>query len=160
MQMIAGSTGASEGKISYLIHGASISGTAVYQQLAWAAPGVSLFLDLSLKESIKLHFSFKKCLLKDPLSLAEILDLEKHLHKPLKFFSSGMLQRFSVGLALISDTPLLLLDEPTSNLDEIQSAKLIALIQTYCENRTLILASNLGREAHFIQHVWELKQAN
>ena len=95
----------------------------------------------------------------NPLELAQILDLEAHIEKPLQFFSSGMLQRLSVGLALVSDTPLLLLDEPTSNLDTVQATKLISLIEKYSANRTLILASNLEREANNMTHLWELQKA-
>ena len=159
LQIMAGAVGVSEGKVSYKFNGEPVSGTQVYTHLAWAAPGLSLYTDLSLRESIDLHFTFKACLLDNPLELAQILDLEAHIEKPLQFFSSGMLQRLSVGLALVSDTPLLLLDEPTSNLDTVQATKLISLIEKYSANRTLILASNLEREANNMTHLWELQKA-
>ncbi|MEL6194050.1 MAG: ATP-binding cassette domain-containing protein [Bacteroidota bacterium] len=159
LQIMAGAVGVSEGKVSYRFEGNPVSGTQVYTHLAWAAPGLSLYTDLSLRESISLHFTFKSCLLDDPLELAKILDLEAHIDKPLKFFSSGMLQRLAVGLALVSDTPLLLLDEPTSNLDTVQARKLITLIEKFSANRTLILASNLEREAKNMTHFWELQKA-
>jgi ABC-type multidrug transport system ATPase subunit len=57
-------------------------------------------------------------------SLAEELDLLAHLDDRVAAYSSGMQQKVSVLRALLMDPPVLLLDEPTANLDPL-SAEII-----------------------------------
>ena len=76
---------------------------------------------------------------------AEILDclrLSKEAEKPIKYFSSGMKQRLKVGLAILADAPLLLLDEPLSNLDKEGVQWYDNLMRQYINNKTVIIASN------------------
>jgi ABC-type multidrug transport system ATPase subunit len=57
-------------------------------------------------------------------------------------FSSGMKQRLKLALAILSDTSLLLLDEPTSNLDATAIAWYGDLLREHVKDRTLLVASN------------------
>ncbi len=53
----------------------------------------------------------------DPKPLLAQVGLEEALHKRLRRFSKGMLQRIGIAQALINDPQLLVLDEPMSGLD-------------------------------------------
>jgi ABC-type multidrug transport system ATPase subunit len=75
--------------------------------------------------------------------------LEKHLEKPVSNFSSGMKQRLKLALAILSDTQLLLLDEPASNLDAEGIAWYRELLLANLEGRTLLVASNRQVEETF-----------
>ena len=81
--------------------------------------------------------------------LARIAYLEKNLEKPLRNFSSGMKQRLKLALAIFSDTPLLLLDEPASNLDAQGIAWFRDLLVKHLDQRTLLVASNRQAEETF-----------
>ena len=81
--------------------------------------------------------------------VARIAMLEKHLDKPVRDFSSGMKQRLKLALAVLSDTSLLLLDEPTSNLDVNGSAWFRELLEKNINERTLVVASNRQAEETF-----------
>jgi ABC-type multidrug transport system ATPase subunit len=72
----------------------------------------------------------------------EITQLEKAKNKQLKYFSSGMKQRVRLALAVLCDSPLLLLDEPTSNLDKKAIDWYQQLVTDHSKNRLIIVASN------------------
>ena len=78
--------------------------------------------------------------------------LEKHLDKPVRDFNSGMKQRLKLALAVLSDTSLFLLDEPTSNLDPNGSVWFRGLLERNLGERTLVVASNRQAEETFICH--------
>jgi ABC-type multidrug transport system ATPase subunit len=146
LQVIAGSLIPSEGEIRYSST-PSVSETIaveeIYTQLSFASPYLELLEELTLTESIAFHAQFKtfydKLNIKQMLSL---MQLEKAKDKQLKYFSSGMKQRVRLALAILSNTPLLLLDEPTSNLDKNAISWYQQLIQSYSTNRLIIVASN------------------
>ena len=60
-----------------------------------------------------------------------------------------MKQRLKLVLAICSDTDLLLLDEPTTNLDDEGVAWYQTLIEKYTANRLVIVASNVKHDYHF-----------
>jgi len=117
LQLLAGYLTPSEGMISWK-NPESVSPDQVYRFLSWTAPSNSLYEELTLHELISFHSKFKSWRMESSSELlAERIGLESSLHKPLRFFSSGMKQRVKLGLSILSDTPLLLLDEPASHLD-------------------------------------------
>jgi len=108
-----------------------------------SAPYLELIEEFTLEEIIHFHFKFKKA--KNGLSEGEVLKLsglESKKDKVFKFFSSGMKQRIKLTLAILSDTPILLLDEPCSNLDSHVVKWYQEMIAQYAMDRTIIVASN------------------
>ena len=71
------------------------------------------------------------------------------LHQEIRFFSSGMKQRLKLVLAICTDTPILLLDEPTTNLDEQGANWYHKLIQEFAMDRLVIVASNIEADYTF-----------
>jgi ABC-type multidrug transport system ATPase subunit len=145
IQLIAGNLSSSEGKINYEIGGKEAEADDVYQYLSLAAPYLELIEEFTLEEQLNFHFQFKKTLL-------ETLSLRGAQHKAIKYFSSGMKQRVKLALAVFSDTSLLLLDEPTANLDEQGIAWYRSLISQYGVNRTLVVCSNQQHEYDYCTH--------
>lgn len=146
MRIIAAQLKPNEGQVSYTLENELLPSADIYKHISWSGPYIDLYPDLNLREMFVLHFRFKRCLLPDFQQAFDLLELSEHAEKPLRFYSSGMLQRCKVGLALFTDTPFLLLDEPTSNMDTKNAAKILQMIQTYRQHRLLILASNMERE--------------
>jgi Cu-processing system ATP-binding protein len=67
--------------------------------------------------------------------------------KPVKEFSGGMVQRLGIALLALADTPVLLLDEPTTGLDPEASARLREfLIAQRNQGRTVLLTSHILSE--------------
>ena len=150
MQIIAGRIQPNEGKIIYHVKDSIpknefISPENLYTKIAWTAPMIDLYKVLTVKETLMLHAHFKP-LMFSTLDCLDLIRLGTHSEKPVKNLSSGMLQRLKVGLALFSVSDLILLDEPTSFMDELNAEYILSLIQRYQGDRTLILASNLPHE--------------
>ena len=157
LQLIAASLSSSEGKINYEIGGKKLELEDVYQYLSLAAPYLELIEEFTLEEQIDFHFQFKKYLPGiNKESLLNALALKGAEHKAIKYFSSGMKQRVKLALAVFSDTPLLLLDEPTSNLDEQGITWYRSLISQYGVNRTLVVCSNQQHEYDYCTHQLQL----
>ncbi|MCI4670137.1 MAG: ATP-binding cassette domain-containing protein [Bacteroidia bacterium] len=146
LRIISGQMNPSEGKVSLKVGEKQIPADKFYQYISWAGPYLEVYKDLNIDELFNLHFSLKSCLFNDLEELVSILNLKPHRNKKLQYFSSGMLQRAVVGMALFSDTPVLLLDEPTSFMDEKNASMMLEHIDNYSSNRIFVLASNMSRE--------------
>jgi len=133
----------SKGSISYELNGAILSEEHLVGKVSFAAPYLELLEDFSLMEM--LHFHFKLVSVQPEITFAHMIaacGLSEQEDKPIKYFSSGMKQRLKLIIAIYADTPLLLLDEPCSNLDEQGILWYRNLMQTQLGKRSIIIASN------------------
>lgn len=153
LQLIAGSLSPSTGKVSCYLNSEILDNEDLFRHISLAAPYLELIEEFTLEESIHFHFQFKNYLPNlDARAIIELLDLKKSAHKTLKYFSSGMKQRVKLALAFCSDTPLLLLDEPTSNLDQQGVNWYLSLIEQFTNNRLTMICSNQEQEYQFCKH--------
>jgi len=153
LRMLAGMQPPSSGKILHAHNEQNIPQTELFRMLSFCAPGVELPEELSLAELLEFHFSFKKMLPGfDQHRIIDETGLQKRRQVPIGDFSSGMRQRVKLAQALFSDTPLLLLDEPCTNLDEAGVAQYLDWIERLTPGRTVIVASNDPREYGFCEH--------
>jgi len=143
LQLIAGALAPTEGRVIHRLGDRLVQDDEVYRHVSIAAPYLGLYEELSLRQLVQLHQRVK------PLragfgaeDLARTAHLEHALDKPVAHYSSGMKQRARLALAILSDTPLLLLDEPTGNLDAVGSRWYADLLNTHVNHRTLVVASN------------------
>lgn len=146
MRIIAGQLSPSEGARYLYSHGKLVPQAHYYRHLSWMAPYLDIYPDLTLAEHLRMHFRFRACLLQHPQEVVKALELDAHRDKKLRYFSSGMLQRAKVGMALFTRSDLLLLDEPTSNMDTYHASLIQELLNAHTQDRLLVLASNLPRE--------------
>jgi ABC-type multidrug transport system ATPase subunit len=78
-----------------------------------------------------------------------LIGLASATNKQIRYFSSGMKQRLKLGLAIFSNCPILLLDEPCSNLDKEGYALYKQLIAQYAMHKLIIVGSNDPEEYAF-----------
>ena len=150
LRIIAAMQTATKGSITYTHNQQNIDSNSLYKQLSYAAVGMQLIEEFTLSELLSFHFSFKKSI--HQLTVAEIisiLDMKNVQSKLVGDFSSGMKQRVKLAQAIFTDAPLLLLDEPCSNLDKHGIAQYQEWMATYQNNRTIIVASNDSNEYSF-----------
>lgn len=153
LQVIAGSLTPSSGTIAYMQDGKPVDIDEIYKSVSIAAPYLELIEEFSLSELLDFHFRFKRPLKQlTTKDIIDLLSLESSASKPLKYFSSGMKQRTKLALALCSDTPLTLLDEPASNLDLAGIAWYKNMINQFGGDRTLIVCSNQDLEYDFCNY--------
>ena len=150
LQVISGSLSSSEGIITYSKDGILLNQENVFEHLSMAAPYLELIEEFTLKELIDFHFRFKKYRSGlDRDLLIELMGLKRSEHKAIKNFSSGMKQRVKLALAFCSNTEIILLDEPASNLDQQSLEWYLSLIENYSSERILIICSNQLQEYSF-----------
>lgn len=131
----------------------------IYQKLAFCAPYSDLPEEFTLTEVLNWYFGFKPLVQgMDIQHLITIGRLTKDTGKTVSQFSSGMKQRLKLLMALHTDVPLLLLDEPTSNLDSFNTDWYLERIQATAGKRTVIIASNEPKEYSFCE--FELNLSN
>jgi ABC-type multidrug transport system ATPase subunit len=147
LQVLSGMMPLSEGNITYSEQKKVIPPDKIYKYLSIAVPYMELIEEFTLAEQIDFHSRFKK--LKNNISNAEliqIMQLDKSKDKETRYFSSGMKMRLKLGLAFYSDTPILLLDEPTSNLDSKGIEWYQKEIKNSLKDRLVIICSNQKTE--------------
>jgi ABC-type multidrug transport system ATPase subunit len=153
LSVLNGSLSPSIGTITYSADDTAIEAAEVFNQLSLAAPYLELIEEFSLTEMIDFHFRFKKRKGgMDNESIINLLDMQASKNKMIKYFSSGMKQRLKLALAFCSDTPMLMLDEPTSNLDLQGVAWYLNLVEQFAANRLTIICSNQEHEYSFCKH--------
>ncbi|MDA0195069.1 MAG: ABC transporter ATP-binding protein [Bacteroidetes bacterium] len=156
-QTITGYFTPSSGRISYYKDDQEIPVDEVFRQLTFASPYMELIEEFTLDEMLKFHFKFKEPLEGlDINNLKEMMNLDGVSKKQVKNFSSGMKQRLKLGLAFFSKSTLLILDEPTTNLDSAGVDWYLSQIDKFCKNRLVIVCSNLEREYQFCDHTINL----
>ncbi len=118
-------------------------GIAARKKLAYVPQRPPRF-DLSLQEFLDVFAGLRglsASRVKDRVS-ALGLDVSAYATRRLDDLSGGMLQKTVVALALETDAPLLLLDEPTANLDADSRAELLGVLRDAAADRTLIVSSH------------------
>jgi ABC-type multidrug transport system ATPase subunit len=158
LQVLSGFIPHSEGEIHYQIEDKKIEIDNYYKHLVIAAPYLELIEDFTLAEIIDFHVQFKP--FKNNLSASDFTDfieLPQAKNKALKFFSSGMKQRVKLGLAFWSDSEILMLDEPTSNLDIKATEWYLKNVQEHSKNRLLMICSNQPSEYEFCNNILNIQ---
>jgi len=162
LQSIGGAIGLSEGTVAVRRQASGVSdgsrqqsenGTEnIYQYISIAAPYLEVIEEMTVTEFLHFHQAFKPLL--PALSIEEIIEatgLGNAAHKQIRYYSSGMKQRVKLAQAIFSDVPVILLDEPCTNLDSTGIALYQQLINTYCKQRLVIVSSNDEAEYGFCE---------
>lgn len=150
LKVLSGHLSPSKGRIIFELNGKILEPDVVYRSVSYAAPYIELIEEFTLEEALKFHAGLKP-MLPDmtPARLYDILALPRARSKEIRFFSSGMKQRVKLALAICCNTPVLLLDEPATNLD-VQGVEWYKnLISQFAENRLVVIASNDPHDAEF-----------
>ena len=174
LQIIAGASSQTEGEISIIptphlnelrsqpsvVHKGGLSRSTLsplgrdgegwlFRNLSLAAPYLELPEEMTWNEAVKFHGKFKKYV--SGFSEEKIISLsglESSSEKEIRNFSSGMKQRARLTLAILSDTPLLFLDEPSTNLDANAVKWYQNLIEEFGKERLVIVCSNYNKEEY------------
>jgi len=136
-----------DGEIFVMGHDVSKEGKLVRNLIGYLPQEINLYDDLTVFENLNFYASLRKVdkerleILMDEWRLKEIAD------KPVGQLSGGMKQRLAFALALLSDPPLLLLDEPTANLDAQTRREVWSFMsQLKRSGKTLVFCSHRADE--------------
>ncbi|MFZ5551635.1 MAG: ABC transporter ATP-binding protein [Bacteroidota bacterium] len=143
IQLLSGHLSPSEGKITFSDNGKKTETGEIFRHVSLCSPGMELYEELTLSELVSFHRSLKPLINK--MSVSEFISTVQLQHvseKPVRLFSSGMKQRVKLGLAVLSQTKILLLDEPCSNFDATAVEWYKQLLAAHSQNRLVVIASN------------------
>jgi ABC-type multidrug transport system ATPase subunit len=159
LQILAGSMLASEGKISWLREDKMVDPEKIYSHISICAPYLEPVEEMTLIEFLSFHARFKPLLPGiSTEQVIEITGLEKARNKQVRHFSSGMKQRVKLAQCIFSNTDIVLLDEPCTNLDTRGIELYNNLIKDHCRERLVIVSSNDEQEYRFCREKLELNE--
>ena len=155
LQVIASATMHSEGKLVYTKNEGGVI-EQPYSYIAITAPYLELIEEFTATELLEFHNGFKK--LTAPVeTILQSVNLDKAAQKQIRYFSSGMKQRLKLAQAFFSESEVLFLDEPTTNLDSEGVSLYEALVQNNAGNRLLFVSSNVPQEYEFCEEVIKME---
>ncbi len=157
LQILSGAVSISEGSCSHVLNNATIAPEKVFNYASLCAPYLELVEEFTLTEFLTFHQSFKPFV--SGMSVTEVIEavhLPHARHKKINEYSSGMKQRVKLAQCILSDTPLVLLDEPCTNLDTAGIELYNQLIKTYCAGRLVVVSSNDIAEYGFCEEVLDI----
>jgi nitrous oxidase accessory protein len=106
-------------------------------------PQEVMFYDWSVRATMEFYARLKRVANARIDTLLEQLGLQTHARKNVSALSGGLKQRLALALALLADPPILLLDEPTANLDTQARAEYLKLIAAQKRaGKTILFASH------------------
>jgi ABC-type multidrug transport system ATPase subunit len=157
LQILSSGIALSEGVITWQTPEASIDTDNVFKSFSIAAPYLELIEEMTAVEFLQFHYQFKRSLPRTSIKeIIALTGLEKAANKQIRYYSSGMKQRMKLAQAIFSDVPLLLLDEPCTNLDASGYELYNSLINAYGKGKTIIVSSNDANEYSFCEEVISL----
>jgi len=86
----------------------------------------------------------------DDKRLVALFKLEPFLSKKLSTLSGGTKQKVNIVLTLMFDSPIIILDEPTTGLDPNQLVEIRELIKTIGKEKTVMLSTHIMQEVEAI----------
>ena len=153
LKVLASHLTPTKGKITFQKDNQEVKLEEVYKNLSYSAPYIELLEEFTLSEMVDFHQKFKPFY--ENTSTKDLIEkayLNESSNKEIRFFSSGMKQRLKLALSILSKSDLLILDEPTTNLDRAGMDWYKSLILEYKKNRTLLIASNVTEDFDFCDH--------
>ncbi len=159
MRIIAGVLSQSSGKVEFKVNDKLIERNDWNRYFAYVAPYINLYEEFTPVEHYQIMADIKGVKFNERKLDEELkyFKLYKHKHSQIKGFSSGMKQRFKFILAEQTDSEVLFLDEPTSNLDEDGIYKVFEVIKRKVDNNgTVVIATNEERERVICNRIYNI----
>jgi len=147
LKIIAGLIPAQKGEVNFYINHKKVENRNLHKHINICAPYLEIIEEFTLLEQLEFHAKFKP--LKATIEINKVIEaagLLSSLNKNISDFSSGMKQRLKLILTFCYQANILLIDEPTSHLDEEGKNWYKTLIEGLSKNQILIIFSNEREE--------------
>ncbi len=149
LNILAGLLRPSRGEVVYRDDDGPLPRPRWFERLGMAAPDMSVYEELSALENLRFFARLRGLHLEDA-ALRGVLEglglAPREQTRLVGTYSSGMKQRVKLAQAVLHDPPVLLLDEPSSNLDETGHEVVAGLVARFRERAAVAVATNDPRE--------------
>jgi len=144
MLLICGYLQPTEGSVSYVLNDKPIPNEQIGAFISMCLPNMETFEEFTLQQLIELHTSMRsmRCSSKSADIIETLKFSRKEARRQIRFFSNGMRQRLKLGLAMLTDSSAVLLDEPLTNMDVQGKDLYYSWLDEYLGERLLLVASN------------------
>ena len=150
LQVLSGSMQVNEGNGEWTIDNKKLELEKIYNYISICAPYLEVVEEMTLIEFLEFHHGFKPFIAGvSNEAIMSAVGLEKAANKQIRYYSSGMKQRVKLAQCIFSNTDIVLLDEPCTNLDAEGIEVYHQLISSYCTNRLVVVSSNDEVEYNF-----------
>ncbi|MGE0709931.1 MAG: nitrous oxide reductase family maturation protein NosD [Planctomycetota bacterium] len=132
-----------EGRVRVAGQEVNLAAKAARARIGFVPQELNLHDDPTVLETTRFYARLKRAAPGVIPPLLERLGLSEHTHKAVRELSGGLKQRLALAVALLVDPPLLVLDEPTANLDARARAELLRLLgDLKAEGKTVVFSSH------------------
>jgi len=149
LNILSGLMRPSNGTVRYFDAEAELGREHWFARLGVAAPDMAVYEELSALENLA-FFARLRGLHSQEQELASLLSslglAERDQRRRVGTYSSGMRQRVKLAQAVVHEPPVLLLDEPSSNLDEAGHAVVAEIVTRFRARAAVAVATNDPRE--------------
>lgn len=144
IKIIAGVLSHSGGNIRYIKNGKEIDKEKIFNFIGLVSPYLVLYDEFTAKENLELFARIRGLKIEADLidNLLNEIGLYDRRNDLLRTFSSGMKQRMKYASSILHNPLVLLIDEPTSNLDLPGKEFVQNLIRRYRKEKIVIVATN------------------
>ena len=144
VKILTGILSPSRGAIVHQLNGNAIKMENLHDHIGFVAPYLVLYDEFTAEENLK-HFASIRGVEynkeKADYLLNEFLIYDRR-EDEVKGYSSGMKQRLKYIFALMHSPKLLVLDEPTSNLDNAGKETVYKIVKSEAGHSVILIASN------------------
>lgn len=160
VKILAGLLSPTNGRVDFYLNGKSIDVQNRYQYFGFVAPYLQLYDEFTAIENLELFGRIRGIEVdKDNIDfLLKRVNLYERKDSYVREFSSGMKQRLKYASALLHKPPLLILDEPRSNLDSEGISVVYQIIQEQKQSGCLVVATNDSDDIQFCNQEIDLNQ--
>jgi heme exporter protein A len=160
IKIIAGITTPSSGKIIHNSNDQTVIPEKLHNHIGFVSPYLVLYDEFSAWENLNYFAEIRNVPFDSDkvIFLLERFLLFNRKDDFVKTYSSGMKQRLKFIFALMHSPRLLLLDEPTSNLDTEGKEKVYSLLRKESEYSIIIVASNEESDLEICSSLIRLEQ--
>ncbi len=150
MNMIAGYLAPSSGEIEVLGKNIRNFPLSAKENIGFLPEGSPLYPDMSVRRFLEYIAELRGCSAADVEKSAQTAKISDVMNQKIETLSKGYARRVGFAQSILSDPPVLLLDEPTDGLDPNQKEHMLSLIEAMKKDKTVIISTHLLDEAETI----------
>lgn len=150
MNMIAGYLAPSSGKIEVIGKDIALYPLQSKENIGFLPEGSPLYPDISVKMFLQYMAQLRNLGKKEVEQAVEKANVAEVLNQKIETLSKGYQRRVGFAQSILSNPPILLLDEPTDGLDPNQKDYIRALIKQMASDKTIIISTHLLEEAETV----------